>query len=100
MTTEIKKSAPPPVPPRHNKEYYEEDEKPTKKFSIPPVTPKRISSRLSGTYEKNTIFKDDEQTVEKNSSTNTLLLDNKEFDTSTLENEIMNDLNHLSDHFK
>jgi len=78
MTTEIKKSAPPPVPPRHNKEYYEDYETTTKKTNIPPVTPKRITSKIS----------------------ESLALESKEFESSAIENEIMEELNRISDKFK
>lgn len=103
MTTEIKSTNPPIPPPRHNKEYYENelpDDLEGQKVVIPPKAPKRMSSRFSSNYDKGSIFKNNEHNIiEKNSSAKSLL-ESKDFDTNTLENEIMNDLNHLSDHFK
>jgi TPR repeat protein len=120
MTTDIRKAGPPPIPPRHNREYYESSSKPVvpprrnreyyedndkslRKRNAPPATPKRISSRANDLNENSSDqnHHDREQvTIEKNNINNTILFESKEFDSSTLENEIMNDLKHLSDHFK
>jgi TPR repeat protein len=88
MTSDIKVSAPPPVPPRHNKEYYEDAGTTTKKTNIPPVTPKRITSRVSESFNE-----------DKNGK-NTLTLESKEFESTAIENEIMEELNRISDKFK
>jgi len=95
MTTDIKKTGPTAIPPRQTYNYYDDE---PKKMAMPPIKPKRLSSRLSGNY--NNIYKANDQIkIEKNFSDNTLM-DTRDFDTNTLEKEIMNDLNHLSDHFK
>jgi len=104
MTTEIKNSGPPVPPPRHSKEFYENESK--EKLVVPPITPKRMSSRFSSYYDRNNILNSNEKSeLKKNTSAN-ISMDNKEYDnsrefeTSSFEKEIMKDFNLISDHFK